>query len=65
MSSDLYNRHKLPIGLDHSSGVFVLQRASHARDWIRPSADNGKLIFEGMTFALSTDKPKSESESLW
>jgi hypothetical protein len=64
MSSDLYQRHRLPIGLDHSSGVFVLQRATHARDWIRPS-DEGKLLFEGMIFVVAVDKPKSESESLW
>jgi hypothetical protein len=58
MSSDLYQKHRLPIGLDNSTGVFHLQRASHARDWIRPGCSNsdegnGELIFQGMTISIA------------
>lgn len=64
MSSDLYQKHRLPIGLDHSTGVYPLQRASHARDWLRPGfirSGEGKGIFEGMTIAIAVD-PQTESE---
>jgi hypothetical protein len=64
MSSDLYQKHRLPIGLDHSTGVYILQRASHARDWLRPGfigKDEGEPIFNGMTIAIAVD-PATESE---
>jgi hypothetical protein len=64
MSSSLYQKHRLPIGLDHSTGVFQLQRASHAREWLRPGfarSDEGQPVFEGMNIALAID-PESESE---
>ena len=56
MSSDLYSKHRLPIGLDNSTGVFLLQKASHARDWLRPGYskhDEGAPIFDGMTIAIA------------
>ena len=69
MSSDLYLKHRLPIGLDHSTGVFNLQRASNARDWLRPgiirthdTTFEGEYVFEGMTIALAVDK---DSEMTW
>lgn len=64
MSSDLYQRYRLPIGLDHSSGVFHLQRASHARDWLRPGftrSEDGSPVFEGMNIAIAVD-PACETE---
>ena len=48
--SELYTRHKLPIGLDLSKGYFVLQRASNAKHWNRPGCVKGKgrPIFDNM-----------------
>ena len=68
MSSDLYLKHRLPIGLDHSTGVFNLQRASNARDWLRPGiirqgeTFKGDYVFKGMKIAIAADQ---DSELTW
>lgn len=50
--SSLYTRHRLPTGLDLFKRSYTLQRASHAREWVRPGGRDGD-IFEGMTIALA------------
>ncbi|KAL3822297.1 hypothetical protein ACHAXA_005930, partial [Cyclostephanos tholiformis] len=55
--SELYTRHRLPLGLDLSRGFFTLQRASAARSWDPPGRikGEGETIFHGMTIALAVD----------
>jgi hypothetical protein len=50
--SSLYTRYRLPTGLDFHQRSYTLQRASHARDWVRPG-QRGEDLFEGMTIALA------------
>ena len=56
-NSSLYVQHRLPTGLDLFQRSYTLQRASHARDWVRPGGrdTDGRPtdIFEGMTIALA------------
>ena len=57
--SQLYFKHRLPIGLDISAGVFVLQRASNARSFLRPGfhKSGGKAVFDGIRIALALEQP--------
>ena len=63
-NSSLYLKYRLPMGLDLSAGVFVLQRATNARDWLRPgfNKEGGRAIFEGMKIALALD---TAAEAAW
>jgi len=58
--SSLYTRHRLPTGLDLFKRSYTLQRASHARDWVRPGGTDGD-IFEGMTIGLAL----GAEEKMW
>jgi len=65
-SSDLYSRHRLPTGLDISTGVFALQRASHARRFLKPGVDKdgGNSVFDGMRIALGLENGAERSWKL-
>jgi hypothetical protein len=56
--SELYTRHRLPLGLDLSRGFFNLQRASAARCWDPPGRTKGvgDTVFFGMTIALAVNQ---------
>ena len=55
--SELYVKHRLPIGLDLSRGFYPLQRASNARSWDPPGCTKGEgnTVFHGMTIALAIE----------
>ena len=59
----LYEANKLPVGLSISSGIFPLQRASHARDWTPPGVENdGNPIFENMRLLVVLENETREVE---
>ena len=58
--SSLYTRYRLPTGLDLFKRSYTLQRASHARDWVRPGGKD-EDIFEGMTIGLAL----GSEEKIW
>jgi hypothetical protein len=53
----------LPLGLSNETGLFILQRASHAKHWSRPTSDSGKLLFDGIRIVVSLEK--AEFEKKW
>ena len=54
--SQLYSHNRLPLGLSDASGLFVLQRARHAKKWSRPTCEKRRtLIFEGVTVAIALE----------
>lgn len=58
--SSLYTRYRLPTGLDLFKRAYTLQRASLAREWVRPGGkDEG--IFEGMVIGLAL----GAEEKMW
>ena len=62
--SELYSKYRLPVGLDIAAGVFSLQRASNARNWMRPGfhyngnlkKTEGKAVFDGMRIGLALEE---------
>lgn len=53
----------LPLGLSTESNLYILQRASHAKKWKGLIANNGNLIFTGMTIVVALED--SEGEKKW
>ena len=62
--SELYIKHRLPLGLDLGKEYYPLQRASNARAWDAPgkTKGEGERVFNGMTIALAIEK---EQEHDW
>ena len=61
--SSMYSRYRLPLGLSNESGLFVLQRARHAKNWSRPTADDsGRLLFDGVSIAVALENIELEKK---
>jgi len=61
--SHLFASHRLPLGLSIENGLFVLQRARHAKKWCRPGCEiNGHPVFYGLKIALALDKVDFEKK---
>ncbi|KAL7553903.1 hypothetical protein ACHAWF_017471 [Thalassiosira exigua] len=65
--SALFQKYRLPLGLDLSKDFYPLQRASNARQWNPPGCRDceGSRVFEGMTIALSIDPKDKVQEKEW
>ena len=62
-NSELYTKYRLPLGLSNSSGLFHLQRARHARKWVKATNENGTAIFSGLNMILALEQ--SDAEKKW
>lgn len=60
-----FKLQSLPLGLSIENGLFVLQRARHAKKWCRPGCEiNGHPVFYGLKIALALDKVDFEKKWL-
>lgn len=62
-NSELYTKYRLPLGLSNTSGLFHLQRARHARKWVKATNENGIAIFSGLNMILALEQ--SDAEKKW
>ena len=53
----------LPLGLSTESNLYILQRASHAKKWKGLIANNGNLVFDGLTIVVALED--AEGEKKW
>jgi len=61
--SHRYTSHRLPLGLSNETGLFVMQRARHAKKWLRPKCGaNDSLVLDGLTIAVALEKLEIEKK---